>query len=196
MQYDCKKVSSDKEIPWDQVESMVLKDVVTGGDTRLATTAKACWTDEALYIRFECEDDYVVATLNRRDDPLYREDVVEVFIDEERTGHHYIELEVSPINVIFDALVDNNLAGSIQVNQEWNAEGLSTEVMHKNGSIVYDIIMPFTLFRKPPKSGTSWHWNVYRIDTDPEGGRHYWAWSPTGEVNFHKPLRFGIINFY
>ena len=198
-QYNAKwigsKVNGADSIPWEMMEPMVLSGVVNEEEPRLQTIAKACWTDEALYIHFDCEDDHVVATMNDRDDPIYNEDVVEVFIDEEGKGLKYIELEVSPKNVIVDALITNDGTGKIVVNKEWNAEGLLTDVQLQGSTRIYDIILPFVNVDKSPEPGTKWRWNVYRIDKDPSGTSHYWAWAPTGAVDFHLTHNYGIIHF-
>jgi hypothetical protein len=124
------------------------------------------------------------------------EDVVEIFIDEAGNGRHYKEFEVSPHNVLFDALIDNDLVGSIQLNKEWEAEGIKTSVEKVNmNRYVYTINIPLTVFSVIPKSGLEWRVNFYRIDDDPQGNRHYWAWSPTGKLNFHVPFRFGKLVF-
>ncbi len=43
------------------------------------------------------------ARSRKRDDPLYTQDVVEIFIDADADGRTYDEIEVSPHNVVFDA---------------------------------------------------------------------------------------------
>jgi hypothetical protein len=86
--------------------------------------------------------------------------------------------------------------GSIQLNKEWEAEGIKTSVEKVNmNRYVYTINIPLTVFSVIPKSGLEWRVNFYRIDDDPQGNRHYWAWSPTGKLNFHVPFRFGKLVF-
>jgi hypothetical protein len=183
-------------IPWETIQAMRLRDVTDGSPARLETIAKACWTEAALHFRFECEDDYVLATMERRDDPLYNEDVVEVFLDEDGGGLRYIELEISPKNTVFDAIITNDGAGNIEVDAAWNAEGLQTRTYASDdGRMIVEAVLPFTNMNRTPVHGTAWRWNVYRIDTAPDGSRHYWAWSPTGAADFHLSRRFGILEF-
>lgn len=216
MRYECRFVEAESGIlKWEdiEVEDHYLREVVTGEKPRLKTRFRACWTADALHIRFECEDDHVVATMERRDDPIYLEDVVEVFIDKSGTGAVYYEFEVSPRNVVFDALIHYN-GGDKEVDIAWDAKGMHTQVLDGvDGWRTYDLRIPFADLdweqgqeqmqehkqergeNWTPQHGTEWRWNLYRIDDDLEGNRHYWAWSPTGKVDFHMPHRFGTLVF-
>lgn len=204
MRYECRYVDAENgKLKWEdiEVETPYLREVVTGEKPRLKTRFRACWTADALHIRFECEDDHVVATMERRDDPIYLEDVVEVFIDKCGTGAVYYEFEVSPRNVVFDALIHYN-DGDKEIDVAWDAKGMHTQVLDgADGWRTYDLLIPFANLdweREEnfiPQHGAEWRWNVYRIDDDQEGNRHYWAWSPTGKVDFHMPHRFGILVF-
>lgn len=203
MRYECAYIADENErIPWDEVTPALLHDVVTGASPRLETRFRACWTADALLVRFECEDDHVVATMERRDDPIYKEDVVEVFLDPSGTGKVYYEFELSPRGVEFDALIHNSLDGNIKVDVAWDAKGLRTSVSDgAEGWKQYELRIPFANLTDGqeqagvPDQGAEWGWNLYRIDDDTEGRRHYWAWSTTGAVNFHIPQRFGSIVF-
>jgi len=227
MRYECRYADAENGIlKWEnmEVEERYLREVVTGEQPRLKTRFRACWTADALHIRFECEDDHVVATMEQRDDPIYLEDVVEVFIDKSGTGEVYYEFEVSPRNVVFDALIHYN-GGDKEVDISWDAKGFHTEVLDgADGWKTYELRIPFADLdwelgqgqeqmqeqeqghehehelqergeNWTPQPGAEWRWNLYRIDDDLEGNRHYWAWSPTGKVDFHMPHRFGTLVF-
>lgn len=194
--YLCSYVNDEQElIPWQNIESITLKEVVTGEQPMLKTSVKACWTDEAIYFRFECEDDHIVSNMTNHDDPLYEEDVVELFLDEEGTGTGYYEIELSPANVVFDAIIDNNHKGLVSADTSWHVKGLETRVDKTELLTVYELKLPFTNFKRIPTMGTKWFWNAYRIDDDTQGNRHYSAWSPTGAINFHLPAFFGTLVF-
>ncbi|CAN7381553.1 carbohydrate-binding family 9-like protein [Paenibacillus sp. LjRoot56] len=199
MRYTCRYIDEVSRVKWEDVQVGYLRDVVSADAPRLETRFRACWTAESLYIRYECEDDHVVTTMTRRDDPLYEEDVVEVFLDPFGGGTTYYEFEVSPRGVLFDALIHNKLDGNKDVDTSWIAKGFQAEVTPSNddGWLVYDVRIPFVDLDKArvPHSGVVWHWNVFRIDDDRDGVRHYSAWSPTGIVNFHVPQQFGELVF-
>ncbi|MBP1963615.1 carbohydrate-binding family 9-like protein [Paenibacillus aceris] len=203
MRYECRYITAvNGLIPWDEIAAGTLVEVVTGGKPRLETRFRACWTADALHVRFDCEDDHVVATMEQRDDPIYEEDVVEVFLDIIGTGKVYYEFELSPRGVEFDALIHNRLNGHKEVDVAWDAKGLHTAVSDGvDGWKHYELRIPFADLlvgreeERVPRHGVRWGWNLYRIDDDIEGNRHYWAWSPTGKVNFHIPQRFGTLVF-
>jgi hypothetical protein len=194
--YLCNKVETISEEAWLDIPSVQLVETASGEQTNLQTIVKACWNSEFVYFRFECEDDHIVANYQWRDEPLYLEDVIEVFIDEVGDGRQYQEYEVSPHNVLFDAMVANDLAGTIIPDEKWNAAGIVTTV-EKIGdkNYVYSIKIPTVNFSIPIQAGLAWSVNFYRIDDDPQGNRHYWAWSPTGKINFHIPSSFGRLIF-
>ncbi|QHW35181.1 hypothetical protein GZH47_19505 [Paenibacillus rhizovicinus] len=195
--YRCRFVEPlpDGSVPWSELEAIGLTEVVTGARPALATSVRACWTDADLRFRFECEDDHVAARMTGHDDPLYEEDVVEIFLDETGDGMEYYELEVSPLNVVFDALVRNDLQGSIEADLDWHPAGMTTSVTEAEGGRVYEVRIPMLNFKRMPVEGTVWRWNAYRIDEDRQGVRHYWAWRPTGAVNYHRPQYFGALSF-
>lgn len=214
MQYICSYVDSEelKAIPekvWDQLPEMELRDVVTGEKPRLSTTAKACWTAEDLYIRFWCEDDHIVSEYKHRDEPLYEQDVVEVFLDPTGKGELYYEFELSPYNVQFDAEITildkeratgakptENEAPYMIVDTDWDAANWQTSVTAINDRLYcYELRMHFADFNVAVSAGEQWRWNLYRIDDDQAGERHYSAWSSTGAVNYHVPTKFGTLTF-
>ncbi|OCT11783.1 hypothetical protein A8709_28340 [Paenibacillus pectinilyticus] len=199
MKYVCRYIDKGNQVNWAEAQVEGMLDVVTGEQPRLATRFRAYWTEDSLHIRYECEDDHVVSTMTQRDEPLYNEDVVEVFIDTQGGGTTYYEFEVSPRGVLFDAKINNKLDGNKDVDTSWIANGFQAVVTDgtDEGSRVYEVRIPFADLdnAEVPTHGTVWHWNVYRIDDDRDGVRHYWAWSPTGAVNFHIPQHFGELVF-
>lgn len=204
--YECPHVIFSGElqliehIQWHQCPPVQLVDTVTGSIPKEQTEVQVCWSSEALYIRFECTDHYVLSEYTKRDDPLYEQDVIEVFIDVVGDGKQYIELELSPYNIVFDAkVVCSQHNQHINVDASWDMKGLYTSVKpieqsSKKGS-VYLLKLPTSSLGKPARAGDAWRINFYRIDQDAFGCRQYQAWSPTGEVNFHRPNRFGTLLF-
>ncbi|MFD2114696.1 carbohydrate-binding family 9-like protein [Paenibacillus yanchengensis] len=214
MQYLCTYIKEAElkaiaEDVWKQLPEMVLRDVVTEQPPVLSTKAKACWSETHLYIRFWCQDNYILSKYEHRDDPLYEQDVVEVFIDPTATGEHYYEFELSPHNVIFDAaitIIDKDRAKAAKrganelpymtVDKNWDATNLQTQAFEVEPELYcYELRLPFTDLNAEVVAGQRWRWNLYRIDDDMKGVRHYSAWAPTGVVNFHVPSKFGELVF-
>lgn len=186
-----------QSVPWHLFETVPLVDTATGHPPLEPTRVSACWDREFLHIRFVCQDAYMISIYKDRDDPLYDQDVVEIFIDELGTGMEYMEIEVSPNNVIFDAIIRNDGNGNIVgADRAWDIDGLETEVaVTAANTRIYDVRIPMSAFRKPIEAGDCWRANFYRIDEQPDGSREYQAWSPTGAVNFHLSQTFGWLKF-
>jgi len=143
------------------------------------TEAAMVWDDENLYVAFSCADPEMWTTFSNEDDPLWGEEVVEVFIDPDGDGKNYLELEVSPLNVVVDLKI-------IELQPKWNSDidwdipGLQTAVKAYgtvNDSTDTDIgwnveiAIPFAAFAditpeaaRPPKPGEQWRLNLYRIE--------------------------------
>lgn len=196
--YLCEQLGTDQPagIPWDQIAPVLLVDTVTGSLVKEPTEVRACWTTEAWHIQFRCKDSYAIPHYENRDDPLYEQDVVEVFIDMSGEGRRYIEIEVSPFNVIFDAWIERAEDGRIEADTSWNMEQLGTSVvLEESYGRIYELRLPWGDFAPAPVEGTEWRVNLYRIDEQPDRTREYQAWGPTGKVNFHIPSHFGRMQF-
>lgn len=198
--YRCERLTATEEagvkLPWDRISPIQLVDTVTGQSVREPTEVRACWSSSAWYVQFRCTDHYVVSVFEKRDDPLYEQDVVEVFIDEEGDGHRYLEVELSPYNVVFDARIKREKDGAVCADVSWDMELLETRVFIESSAMrVYEFRFPLETFTRKPQVGMEWRVNFYRIDEQPEGTREYQAWGPTREVNYHLPSRFGRLLF-
>jgi hypothetical protein len=75
-------------------------DLVTGAAAALDTTASVVWDDENLYIAFWAAEPAVAATMTGRDELLFFENDLEVFID---GGDSYYELEFNALGVVYEA---------------------------------------------------------------------------------------------
>ncbi len=173
-----------------------------------ATEVRACWDAECLYVSFSCKDADIWGNFEHRDDPLYDEEVVELFVCPTGDLRHYFELELSPLNVLFDARVFNPDGDrrTMLVDRSWNAEGIRTAVRvagtvndrrsHDLGWIA-EIALPFRDLGLdgPPAPGTVWRANFYRIERG--AVTEFTAWSPTYKdpPDFHVPSAFGELVF-
>jgi hypothetical protein len=205
--YNCirssEKISIDGNIDkavWRSATAVELTDTVTGDKPLQETSVRLLWDDEFLYIAFDCVDHEIRAVYTGFNDLLFEEDVVEVFIDDNKDLKTYIEIEVNPHNAVLHYMIANNLEGRILgyarlENCVRSAVSCSVEIKRTQ----YEIAIPFTEFPTaphiPPKTGDTWRINFYRIDRGENGQDEYTAWSPTGEAAFHRPQYFGEIKF-
>ena len=200
LHYLCTYLSSEydnvaiADLPWNLLESVELVDTVTATRCSEATYVRACWNESKLYFHFHCVDHYIRSDYEKHDDPLYNQDVIEIFIDEQATGRRYIELEVSPHNVVFDAMIENDGEGRItSTNLAWDVAGLETKVVKSEATVDYYVGIPLHNFESTLHHGKQLKINFYRIDEDETGEREYQAWCPTGAIQFHMPQRFGTL---
>ena len=163
-----------------------------------ATVVRLAWDEEALHVRFDCEDRDAWGTYRNRDEPLWQEEVVEVFLAPgEEDPVRYAEFEVSPLGVIFDARIHNptSLREDMTADVAWDCPGLRWEA--GRGSAREDWWAELSI----PWKGVAaerprlWRANFYRVERPRDGEVEYTAWSPTltRPADFHKPARFGVL---
>lgn len=192
---------------WQAAPEVSLVLATSGEPAAKRTAARMCWDDECLYIAFDCADTDIFATMTNRDDYIWREEVVEVFICPDCDLSRYFEINLNPLNTVFDAYIVNSGSGpSSGTDYGWTCKGLRTAVsvdgtVHdrtdtdRGWSAEYAI--PFAaLNRKTPRPEERWRLNLYRIDVAPEPVE-FQAWSPTltPKPAFHIPKRFGTVFF-
>lgn len=171
---------------------------------RLATSLAAWHDDQLVSFLFSGADDHILATYERRDDPLYEQDVVELFLAPEKLTR-YFEFEISPLGVIFDAIIDSpdGIRATMHAEKSWTCEGLVVavrKVTESSGAMTCDTLIriPFaSLGRGTPVDGEVWRANFFRIDRHAEQGDEYSAWQPTmrDPADFHVAAAFGAVRF-
>jgi hypothetical protein len=73
--------------------------------------AKLSWDDDYLYAYITIVDTDIVSPYTKHDETLWLGDAVEMFIDADRNGRGYVELQVSPANVTFDSWFEDTRSG-------------------------------------------------------------------------------------
>jgi hypothetical protein len=166
------------------------------GFAKQQTHVRLAYSAQALYVRFDCEDDDIWGTYTQRDDPLYDEEVVEVFIASgTETPTRYFEFEVSPHGVVFDCTIDNpsgHYDKHLVVDATWNAEGLEwhTQMDSEQQHWWAVLVIPW---QAVGGYHTIWRANFYRIERSRTSGTEFSCWSPTHSKSFHVPARFGTL---
>jgi hypothetical protein len=194
---------------WQNAQKVNLKDSDTGEDvtdSTFSTSVFTCYDDLNLYIAFVSNDKDIYSSFTMRDQHLWEEEAVEVFIDVDDDPNSYLEVELSPVNILFDSYIVDPFDIDIEETKKFNSQGIETSVfMHgtvnKRDDIdkkwTCEIAIPFTDFvpNFDPNilKDAKWKINYYRIDRDDDGPVHY-AWSPT-QGRFHKPSVFGTLIF-
>jgi hypothetical protein len=187
---------------------------IAWGPDRYRTTFRAQWSDEGLYLLWDATDPDPWHTMTKRDEHIWEEEVVEIFLDLDGSGHDYYELEVNPVNVVCDLRMVSpwpNQKGDI----DFDLEGLETRVhprTDESGATTgwtATAFLPWTGLAAlpsaegvaiPPRPGDAWRFNVFRIKrpggpTEPTKDAVFAAWSPPSGRSFHdagafRPFRF------
>ena len=183
-----------------------LCEAVAGGEPRLATRATLLDRGDALVVRFECADPEPRARYRRRDEPLWEEEVVELFVAPgEATPTRYYELEVNPLGAVFDAIVDSPHGDrrEMRVDPGWDCPGLEAgaEIDSAAGLWRALLVVPWAALDLDGERAETWRLNLFRIErprdgaTGRDGAPEYSAWSPTlvAPADFHRPARFASI---
>jgi hypothetical protein len=194
------------EPAWAAAPAVPLVLVDSGEAPRQATTARLLWDDEYLYVGFHCLDSDIWGITTERDQPIYEQEVVEVFVDDDCDDYGYVEVEVSPLNAVLDLFMLKR-DGVRRGLWDWDSAGLLTAVQvdgdptqrgTDDHAWTVEMAIPMSDFMTapnlPPRPGDVWHFNLYRIDRTTEDSEHS-AWSPTGLIDNHIPQRFGRLVF-
>lgn len=170
------------------------------GPAAQQTTARLCRDADALYVRFDCDDRDIWGTYARRDEPIYDEEVVEVFIapgagDPTR----YLEFEVSPNGVLLDARVYNptSTRADLQVDVDWICPGIRWAAGRDDAVNHWwaALAIPWVAVAEDAHVPEICRANFYRIERPRNEAPEYSCWSPTltEPADFHKPRRFGLL---
>lgn len=199
-----------KEYPsshWDKASPLELKDVTTGDPVDKKALCKMLWSEQYLYVLYDIQDDHIWGTYLKDDDPIYDEEVVEIFISfGEQIPQKYLEIQFSPNAVKFDAKI-NNPTGSrhdsgFNVDLSWNSalkfkqkiEAKEDYGDHKAGRWTTQVKIPASELGSVLKAGDRLRGNLFRIDGWPKQNS-FQALVPNLETipNFHTPKNFATF---
>ncbi len=179
-----------------------------GGPIPVATKARFLWDDENLYVGFVCDDTDIRSLKKTRDDALWEEEVVEVFVDPDGDGKDYKEFEINPLNTQLDLLIREPGKGPWQDNAKWNAadwqsavhvEGTANNPTDDDARWTVETAIPLKCFdtarRLPPHVGDTWRVNLYRKERGKALGDEQAALCWSAVTNMHQPKRFGFMTF-
>ncbi|MEO5600128.1 MAG: carbohydrate-binding family 9-like protein [Cyclobacteriaceae bacterium] len=168
------------------------------------TEVKLLYSDSGIYGLFSCKDKKITATLKEDFANLWTEDVIEIFFWPDESVPLYFEYELSPLNYELSILVPN-LDGNFLGWKPWKYEGerktrhatkILKDTKQNPTEWIGEFFIPYALLKPlrnvPPKKGSQWRMNMYRIDYDQEYTS--WTWLPV-QKNFHDFEKFGVMRF-
>jgi len=170
------------------------------------TTARVLWDDTYLYAGYACDDADVVAHFDKRDDPTYRDDAVELFINPKPTQDFYYGLEMNARGTLYDyfyafpqlLLKRVDFSGVLLAT---HVDGTLNQTGDKDRGWSLEVAIPWKNFEElgavaAPKAGSVWTANLNRWD-GVEPARRLSLWSDPGMTrpSPHQPKRFGQLIF-
>jgi len=172
------------------------------------TRVKVLYSDTGLYVLMEAEDRILSATMEADFLDLWTEDVFELFLWPDQRHPVYFEYEISPLGFELPILIPN-FGGRFLGWRPWHYEGerktqKATSVTggpKKPGTQISgwkaEVFVPYALLEPlrnvPPRAGTRWRANFYRVDYD-DDRETSWDWARVG-ASFHEFQKFGTLVF-
>jgi hypothetical protein len=173
------------------------------------TAAKLTWDDQHLYVYVSATDNDVASSYTATDEPIWKADVIELFIDADGNGKGYVELQVSPKNVQFDtwyAIGRPNddksysaaMTTAVEVRGTLNSGSLDDQGWDAEFAIPWAAVKgndPTMAVRLPPQPGDTMRLNVVRVDYPAGGSPSASAWNRIRYTDFHSIDRLMTITF-
>lgn len=179
-----------------------------GNQHSYAAQIKMLYSAKGLYVLFDGTDSRLTATMTADFDDLWNEDVYECFFWTNEDHPVYFEYEISPLGYELPILVPK-LDGRFLGWRPWHYDGdrRTQKMVSVTGGEQLsmgrvsgwsaEVFIPYELLRPlsnvPPKSGTLWRANFYRMDYD-EQKKSAWDWARVGP-SFHEIEKFGTLVF-
>jgi len=180
---------------WQQIAPVRLVETITGKPPQQGTELRVAVDGSDLRVLFDCTDADPWATLAKRDEMLFTEEVVEVFLDPVGDLECYFEFEVNPLNTVMDLVLRKSPSG-LRKDFTWQCEGLRTAVKKTAQGWAAELAIPFDSLMPGSAHRQAWRCNFYRIDRPVKNAEpELSAWSPTWLPQFHATERFGYVVF-
>jgi hypothetical protein len=218
MQYQVTKITelsileNDWDMPpWDTIEPVTLTNYMGEKPAHFPyTQAKVAYDDEAIYVKFRVEDQFIKAVTNENQGDVYKDSCVEFFFTpgtdvekgyfnlEMNCGgtmlfHHQVEPRKNAVVITADDIRQIKVVASLpkQVDPEITEK--------KTWMVSYRI--PFSVLHKyhdfkDPQPGTTWRANFYKC-ADGTSHPHWLTWASVDRPSpdFHRPEYFGELKF-
>ncbi|EGE04758.1 hypothetical protein TEQG_03931 [Trichophyton equinum CBS 127.97] len=173
------------------------------------TTVRLCYSSKKLSLKFEAKDEkyFYFDPSQKINDDIWKYEVMEAFIS---TGHAdpstYLEFEVSPNNVTYQAFVYNpskNRTDGVPFDHAFISnpigDGITskTSLAQSQGKWTSHVYIPLALFNVDTPYGSKWRMNFFRTVTSKETypDQILGAWNSPDKASFHITSFFRKIVF-
>jgi hypothetical protein len=174
--------------------------------TKQRTLVRLLWDDQALYVAYAAEDADITAQYTQRDDPTYRDDALEIFVNPDpRQEAVYYGFEVNARGVLYDYLNYNSRTlfkrfDATGVEIATALRGTLNNRQDTDEGWTLELAIPWANFeelsRRPPVAGAVWRANLNRWDgVEPDRRMSIWSDPLESTAWPHVPGRFGELVF-
>ncbi|MCB0689879.1 MAG: carbohydrate-binding family 9-like protein [Saprospiraceae bacterium] len=200
----------DKPV-WQNIPALTIKNFMGDKPQHFPfVQSKIAYDDQAIYVIFRVEDQYVKSVAKKNQDGVFKDSCVEFFFspdDNSQDGYFNLEMNCSGKMLFHHQMKPRT--DSKHISPEDIAQ---IEVAHSLPDMVDPEItepttwtveyrIPFEILKKyhhyeSPKTGTIWKANLYKC-ADDTSHPHWLTWSPVDfpRPNFHIPEFFGTLRF-
>jgi hypothetical protein len=169
---------------------------------------KALYSKTGVYFLMNGTDRKLTATMKEDFLDLWNEDVFEVFLWTDERLPLYFEYEISPLGYELPIIIPNvddkflgwrpwHYEGDRKIRKATSIAGGEKKSGAAIGGWTAEFFIPFKLLEPlggvPPKAGSRWRANFYRVDYD-DGRETSWDWARVGP-SFHEFRKFGTLVF-
>lgn len=209
IQYSDQEISVDgllNESIYQNLDKYYLSNSLTGQEvtnSNYQTYFTIFHNSQSLLMSFTAFDQDIYSHYKNRDDHLWKEECIEIFIDTDRNSQDYVEIELSPAGVLFDSFIINPDKIDVEKTSQFNLSTIqyavavsgslndSTDIDVKwNAELSIDLK---ELDNKFNAENSIWKMNMFRINKD-NATEKYLSYSPTFG-KFHKPEKFVECSF-
>lgn len=203
-----------RESVWAAAPRTTLVDSLAGEPIRLGATREDdvdwgptevafAWDASSLYVAAWLPDRDLRGTFTTRDEPIWKEEVFELFVFGDARRADYLELQVSPRGVLFDSRFERYREGDEAWDSAFEApvevrgtiespgdrdEGWTTEL-----AVPWSEVCEHTEVECPVGPGTTLRVNTFRLERPRKGSAVGLALSPTRVPDFHAPENSAVL---
>lgn len=218
MSYKVSRLSGPVEIngvweksPWKEIKAIQLTNYMGERPVHFPVTkAKIAYDDEAIYVIFHVEDQYVKAVHAEDQEAVYKDSCVEFFfVPDGKIEQGYFNLEMNCGGTMLFHHQLKPRSGSVAISPDHISQMevattlpkiVNPEIESKTTWVV-EYRIPFSILKEYhdftiPAEGTVWSANFYKC-ADETSHPHWLTWAPVKNPvpNFHLPEFFGTIKF-
>src|SRR5690606_5390580 len=108
-----------------------------GKPVNFSTTARALYTDDAVYFGFDVRDRDIRTMFTKRDDKLWEQDCVEIYLNPDNDDGTYWEIQISPGPgaengaPIFDAYFETRRRPAWEISKDATLTGMEAKVQRR-----------------------------------------------------------------